>query len=223
MKKLLVTGTDTNVGKTWVSCLIIRRFLEMQVRVGAYKPVCSGAVEVDGQLQWADINALMGATKSDDQNRVCPQRFRAAVAPNVAARMEGREVDERRLSTGVKAWRDRCDVVVVEGAGGLCCPISDLSTVADFAETILAPVVVVAANKLGVINHTLLTLEVAAQRELDVRAVILNDTTPSEKDESQPSNRRHLAQWVRDIPILHCQHNGQTIAGLDDVLSEITA
>ena len=86
MKSLLVTGTDTDVGKTWISCLILKQLIKDGLRVGAYKPVCSGAqVSNEGELSWSDVELLGNSIDSADLDLVCPQRFTAAVAPNVAA------------------------------------------------------------------------------------------------------------------------------------------
>jgi dethiobiotin synthetase len=118
-----ITGTGTEVGKTYVAALIARELVAAGKRVGVYKPVASGgggATDDDATLLWE----AAGRPLTLDQ--VCPQKFRAPVAPNVAARMEGRQVKANLLRTGIKPWLDACDIVLVEGAGGLMSPISDV-------------------------------------------------------------------------------------------------
>lgn len=208
MKQLFVTGTDTDVGKTYVSALILRHLVSTGLRTGAYKPVCSGAQTDDsGQPTWSDVNILADATNSSEIERICPQRFHAAVAPNVAAAQEGRAVDDLQLSQGVNAWSGLVDYLLIEGAGGLLCPLSDRSLVLDLAVTLNTPLVIVAANRLGVLNHTMLTVEVATARNLPIAAVILNDVQRRDDDESLTSNRAQLQHWLPHVPILTCGHH----------------
>jgi dethiobiotin synthetase len=182
MQGLLITGTDTGVGKTFAACRIVRAARAQGVRVGAYKPVCSGSeVESDGRPRWPDIDALAAALAANvPSEQICPQRFAAPLAPPAAAALEQRQVDEAQLFGGVDAWRDAVDLLIIEGVGGLLCPLSENLTVADFARSVGAPLVVVAALRLGIINHTLLTLEVARKRGLHVAGVLLNETGPDD-------------------------------------------
>ena len=101
MQTLFVTGTDTNVGKSWVASLLLRQLRDDDVRVGTYKPVCSGADIVDdGAHRWPDVATLADDIHwTGDQDCVCPQRFVAPVVPNVAARLEHRHVDDQLLRT----------------------------------------------------------------------------------------------------------------------------
>lgn len=174
---LFITGTDTGVGKTFVAAGIARACRAAGWRVGVYKPVASGCDP--GREQDQDAWQLWEAagrplTLSD----VCPQCFEAPLAPHRAARAEGRQVDQARLAQGVRVW-DGFDLVLVEGAGGLMCPLTDDYYVADLAAELGWPLLVVAGNRLGVINHTLQTLIVAAtfREGLPVAGVILNDLT----------------------------------------------
>lgn len=209
MKTVLVTGTDTGVGKTWIATLIARQLIRHGVSTGAYKPVCSGAeTNAAGNVFWSDVDALQSAIgELSPRDLVCPQRFQAAVAPNVAAKLEGRTVDDHLLAAGVEPWRSIVDWLVVEGAGGIFCPLSDSSTVMDLAITLAGPIVVVAANRLGVINHTQLTVRALQSRGLNVLAIVLNEIRPPEcsvLDPSIVSNLVQLQQWISDVPLYHC-------------------
>jgi dethiobiotin synthase len=179
---LFIAGTDTNVGKTEIAALIIRSLRASGQCVGAYKPVCSGAVtSSSGQLVWEDIERLRAALGDDIPNeKICPQRFQAALAPPLAAQAEGRTVDFGRLVSEIAWWRDRVEIVIVEGAGGLLSPVSDAETGAELAMGIGFPLIVVARCGLGTINHTLLTIEAARQRGLQVAGVVLNQSSPGD-------------------------------------------
>ncbi len=222
MKTLFVTGTDTGVGKTWVSCLIIRQLLSLGLRVGAYKPVCSGAsVDSHGKLRWDDVESLSRACGTDPPlDLVCPQRFASAVAPNVAARLQGTSVDDRLLSTGIEPWRSQADWLIVEGAGGLNCPLSDARSVADLAMELSGPVVVVAANRLGAISHTRLTVATLKSCGLSVAAIVLNEVPAL--DAAAQTNADQLRQWIPDVALLHCDWQADALTILAKPRHELT-
>ena len=214
MQTIFVTGTDTNVGKTYVSCLLIRKLRAAGVATGAYKPVCSGAEFDDaGRPFWSDIEALRSAAGAElPLDLICPQRFLAAVAPNVAAEMQGLTVSDDLLLNGFSAWTTRVDALIVEGAGGVFCPLSDELTVLDLATQIQAPVIVVAAKRLGVISHTRLTVDRLRQSGLDVAAVILNEAQVTDSaDLSLTTNARQLSHWIPNVAILHMAFQGNAI------------
>ncbi len=176
MNGLMIVGTDTGVGKTMLCELLLADARERGVHVGIYKPVCTGSErDATGHERWSDIERLQAATggrwATDD---VCPQRFRLPAAPPVAATAEGRCVDEGKLNDGLERWRDLAEILIVEGVGGLLCPITERRTISDLAFEWKMPIVVVSANRLGTINHTLLTLELAQRRGLQVAGWVLN-------------------------------------------------
>lgn len=217
MKTILVTGTDTGVGKTWITCMLIRLLNEAGQRTGGYKPVCSGSeINSHGEPEWADISAIQNACLvaghaiASTSQIICPQRFHAPVAPNLAAKLEGLRVDDQLLIDGIQAWGRGMDRIVVEGAGGLFCPLSDTTTVLDMALRLQPAVILVAANRLGVINHTRLTLNVLAQHHLNVAAVVLNDVRSASEtgsDASCHSNASQLLHWIPDVPLFRCGWN----------------
>jgi len=198
---LFITGTDTEVGKTYVAALIARSLRAAGHRVGVYKPAASGCREVEGELVADDAVLLWEAAgRPGELDRVCPQRFRAALAPHLAAREEGKTLDPDLLRTGIEYWRARSDVIVVEGAGGLMSPLGDDEYVADLANDLGFPLVIVARNSLGTINHTLQTLIAAAtfRDGLSIAGIVFNHPAPPGGDPSTESNRRELA--IRAVP-----------------------
>jgi dethiobiotin synthetase len=202
LRGLLITGTDTGVGKTYVACRIASALRAAGLRVGAYKPVCSGAAEGRSEFpRWDDVEALWNATGGAfPRERIGPQCFLAPLAPPVAAREEGKRVDASLLQAGLDWWRGQVDVVVIEGAGGWLSPISDDATNADFAAACGCPVVIVAADRLGMINHTLLTVESIQARGLPLAGIVVNRHSLSE-DSSIASNAEELARRT-SAPIL---------------------
>jgi dethiobiotin synthetase len=173
---LFITGTDTGVGKTSVACFIARTARDAGLTVGLYKPVCSGsAPDAQGEAVWADVERLTSAVDhAFPRNRICPQCFAAPLAPPIAARREGRAIDAALLRDGAAWWAGRVDLLLVEGAGGLLAPLTDDETVADLAADLGYPLLIVAADRLGTINHALLTIEAARRRGLTVAGVVLS-------------------------------------------------
>jgi dethiobiotin synthetase len=174
--------------------MIVRELRASGQRVGAYKPVCSGAVQDSSGLHWDDVDRLrsaLGWACPDDA--ICPQRFVAAVAPPLAARQEGRTIDSDRLADGARWWQDRADLLIVEGAGGLLAPVTETESVADLARRLEYPLVIVARCGLGTINHTLLTLEAARNRNLTIAGIVLNQSHPGDDRALAESNSAEIA------------------------------
>jgi dethiobiotin synthetase len=200
---LFITGTGTGVGKTYITALIANALRGAGKRVGVYKPVASGCEMRGGQLVSPDAVALWTAAgQPGTLEAVCPQVFAAPLAPHLAARAEGRRVDAALLRNGLNYWRESCDVILVEGAGGLMSPISDDDYNADLAEEFGYPLIVVAANELGTINATLQTLVTAATYRdgRNVAGIVLNSPRRLNDDPSVDSNADELAR--RCVPPL---------------------
>ena len=201
MRGLFVTGTDTDVGKTYVSSIILRELIAAGHSVGVSKPACSGAVFEAGETRWPDLDQLADAAGLSDIDLICRQRFQASLAPPVAARLEGRQPDLSAMQDNLLAWESRADIVVFEGVGGLLCPLTDKDSVADFATWVGFPLLIVARLGLGTINHTLLTIEAAKLRNLIIAGVILNDAVGLADTPAGRTNFAELANRT-DVPVL---------------------
>jgi dethiobiotin synthetase len=213
MQGLFVTGTDTDVGKTWITCLIASHLRSQSASVGVYKPACSGSQQEDGHTYWSDIRALSAAT--GDQfatERICPQRFHAPLAPPVAASEEGKEVDADLLRRGIDWWSSEVENLLAEGVGGLLCPLTESEVVADLAVATGFPILIVARAGLGTINHTLLTIEAAKARGLAIAGVVLNHaTTDSIEPTFVASNARQITDYGNVRVLGFCDYNSSTI------------
>lgn len=202
---LLITGTDTGVGKTYVASLIARCLADAGCRVGVYKPAASGCHWQNGRLVSDDAMALWNAAgRPGDLHQVCPQCFAAPLAPHLAARVEGKRLDCDLLRRGLDFWRDRSEIILVEGAGGLMSPLGETEYVADLARDFGFPLIVVSRNALGTINQTLQTLIAARSfaTGLSVVGIVLNHVSPPDVgDLSITTNRGELAARC-GVPIL---------------------
>jgi dethiobiotin synthetase len=208
---LFIIGTDTAVGKTFVAARITAALVRAGVKVGVYKPAASGCRRVGKVLVSDDAVALWeAARRRGDLKAVCPQRFAAPLAPHLAAKEERKEIDSKLLRRGIDYWRRSSDIIIVEGAGGLMSPVGDRDYVADLAAEFGFPLVVVAPNRIGTINSTLLTLIAAAARDkpLPVAGIVLNDVLPPEAgDPAIRSNRLELELRCVAPVLTHLGHN----------------
>jgi dethiobiotin synthetase len=183
---VLVTGTDTGVGKTHVACALARALRAAGRSVGVRKPAETGCAPAAGasagdvpafgmELFPADAAALAEAAGGGEAlARVCPHRFAEPLAPAVAAQRAGVGIDVAGLVAEMRARANEVDVLLVEGAGGLLVPLARDTTFADVAVALGAELVLVVGARLGAINHALLTIEAARSRGLAVAGVVVN-------------------------------------------------
>jgi dethiobiotin synthetase len=173
---LFVTGTDTGVGKTLVAAGLARLALRRGVKPIPFKPVETGCepLAADARLLW------LAAGRPVPEADVCLHRFRLPAAPAQAAEAEGASVNLAAVADAATALAAQGDYLIVEGAGGLLVPYGDGWTAADLMERLRLPIIIVARTALGTINHTALTVREADRRGLEVRAIVLNRTTPDE-------------------------------------------
>jgi dethiobiotin synthetase len=199
MLGLFVSATDTGAGKTVIASSIARQWRREGRAFRVCKPVATGAIRKAGRLVSDDTLALSRAAGDDDLDAITPFVFEVPAAPPVAARLAGVELTLAALEQAVRR-RSAGNAILVEGVGGLLCPLTESSTVADLAARLRLPLVVVTRRSLGTLNHTLMTLEVARHRRLVVAGVVVNETTPI-AGQADETNVEELAKRI-DVPIL---------------------
>ena len=205
---LFVVGTDTGVGKTRLAAAIARTLTGQGRRVGVLKPVATGAAPEGNLGRRGDAEALIEAVGGGavPRDRVCPIVFDEPLAPPVAARRSGSPLEparvERAVSEALAWWADRADAMIVEGIGGLLCPLAEGTTVADLAVSLDYPLVIVARRGLGTLNHTLLTVEAARHRALRIAGVVLNAAEPATHSLAEATNADELARRLDLVPLL---------------------
>ncbi|WP_197136289.1 dethiobiotin synthase [Crateriforma conspicua] len=196
-KVWFIAGTDTDVGKTYVTALLAAALNGQGKRVGVYKPAASGCNRSGDELVADDaVQLWRAAGKPLDLDAVCPQRFEAALSPPESAKLAGQSVDQRLLVRGAEPWlRGEFDVVLIEGAGGLFSPISDQWMNIDlFQQFDDARLLVVAANRLGCVHQTLATCIAATERQVCPDGVVLCQTQ-DQRPASADSNAAAIARF----------------------------
>lgn len=207
---LLVAGTDTGVGKTYVTCELVRSLRKEGVDAVGYKPVCCGDRN-DAEL------LLEASGNAEPIEAINPVWYQAPVAPSVAAELESKPVPLQDIRSHAESMAERHEVLVMEGVGGWEVPMSGRDTFADMAEALGWPVVLVVANRLGALNHTLLTDLAIRDRGLPLVGVILNHLT-EDHDIAMTTNRVVLEDLLT-VPV-SCLENGDELAG-SALVSEI--
>ncbi len=191
---VMVTGTDTEVGKTVVAAGLARFLRRQGLDVGVMKPVASGAVEsAAGGRVSSDVVALVkAACCSDPVEWVNPYCFDAPVAPALAAELEGVSVDLERIDDCYERICTRHDLTVVEGAGGALTPVFGKLSVADLAQRLRIPALIVSRAGLGAINHTVMTFECLRSRGVECLGFFLNRFPPT-PDLAERTNADRIA------------------------------
>ncbi len=170
-----ITGTDTGVGKTVVTAALAIVLRESGRDVGVFKPVASGCVRRREGLVSEDAEFLAKAAEAPETlEEISPVRFEEPLAPTVAAARAGVETDLEPMWEAWRRLRDAHEILLVEGIGGILCPVTRAMSVADLAKEFRLPLLVVARSTLGTINHTALAIEAARARGLAVAGVVVN-------------------------------------------------
>lgn len=175
-----VTGTDTEIGKTFVSCTLLHVLAQAGVRAAAMKPVAAGAELRDGAWHNEDVDLLADAASvSLPVDITTPYLLRDAAAPHIAAAQEGVRIDLAHILSCYRRVADAADAVVVEGVGGFRVPLNEQHDTADLAQQIGLPVVLVVGMRLGCLNHALLTADAIAARGLKLAGWVANVVDPA--------------------------------------------
>lgn len=196
MSGVFVTGTDTGVGKTLVSCALLHAWAALGRRCVGMKPVAAGADLVDGAWVNEDVAQLKAAGNvAAPEQWLNPYLLREAIAPHIAAEHKGVNIELPRIRAAYEGLAGLADVVVVEGVGGFRVPLSPSKDSADLARMLGLPVILVVGMRLGCLNHALLSAEAIAARGLRLAGWVANAIVPD-----MDAYRENLATLIRLLP-----------------------
>ena len=171
-----VTGTDTEVGKTFSCCTLLHALKNQGIRAIGMKPVAAGT---DAQGKNDDVEALIAASEvSAPRELINPYLFEPAIAPHIAAAEEGRRIEIEPILAAFSTLCGMADAVLVEGVGGFCVPLGPDTDTADLAQALALPVILIVGMRLGCINHALLSEQAIAARGLTLSGWIANRIDP---------------------------------------------
>lgn len=197
LRGLFITGTGTGVGKTWIAQRLIGALRAQGLTVRARKPVESGCAESQGIPQ--DARALSEAAGNNDPlTMVCPWPLRAAISSERAAALEGRTIILDDVAAACASGITDSDFLLVEGAGGFLSPLTGDARNAELAAHLGLPVLLVVADRLGCLDHAMLTAEAIAARGLSLAAVVLNSLPGNAV--AGMDNAADLEKWLK-LPV----------------------
>lgn len=210
-----ITGTSTDVGKTLVTAGLFRAFLRGGIKTQAVKPIQTGCFpSPDGETIVPDASLYQQASQGIPGGDILVfHTFTPACSPHLAARLAGEQLSVRALEKKITEAADSADITLIEGAGGALVPLNEEETTLNLIKRLDLPVIVVADNRLGVINHTLLTLEVLKQSAIEIGGVVINHCSPvtDENRFIREDNPTAIAQFsnvkiLGELPFLETWH-----------------
>lgn len=214
-KGIFITGTDTDIGKTYVTALLVKTLREAGYDVGYYKAAISGADSV-AESDAGFVNRFAGIGESEDM--LLSYLYKHAVSPHLAARMEGHPVEKEVILAGWARAAARYPYVTMEGSGGICCPIRHDEKAVYYLEDIVhwlhLPSLIVADAGLGTINHVVLTAFYMKARELPVKGVLLNNWKGGVMEEDNVK----MIEEMTGLPVLAKIRRGDAVIDADPAL-----
>ena len=215
-KGYFVTATGTDVGKTFVTALLVKKWRDSGIDAGYYKAALSGAELRNGKWVAGDADYVKRiANLSDTQEQLVSYVYKEAVSPHLAARKEGNPVELAKVKADFEAACARHEFIFAEGSGGIICPIrydAQKIFLEDIIKTVNLPILVVTTAALGSINACVLTVEYARSRGLDIRGLIVNRYGSSGNLEMEDDNIR-MMQDLTGLEILAKVKDGDTDLG----------
>lgn len=200
-KAFFVTGTDTEVGKTHVCCLLLKQYVAQGLKVIGMKPIAAGCELVDGEWVNEDVQKLIAASNvKAPLTLINPYRFKEPIAPHLAAEKAGVTIEIEIIVNAFKQLQTMADVIIVEGAGGFLVPLNAKANMADLAIALGLPTILVVGLRLGCINHSLLTAEAINVRGLTLHGWVANHIDP--EMEVQQENIQTIEQQLGLEPLL---------------------
>ncbi len=209
-KGIFITATGTDIGKTYVSALIVKAIREKGINCGYYKPALSGDVypnDCEYVLKTAGINK--------EANNYVSYKFKPAVSPHLASQLENNPIELDKIISDFNRIKIEHDYVLVEGAGGIVCPFGDNLLLPDVIKALELDIIIVASASLGTINSTVLTAEYAKNHGINVKGIILNNY--NEKDLMQIDNKK-MVEKLTGIKVIATIKTNDTDICIEEIL-----
>lgn len=174
-KGFFVTGTDTSIGKTTISCALLHAFAAQGKKIAGMKPIAAGSENG----QWMDVEQLLAASNVNvTRQQINPYAFDPPISPHIAAQQAGTEIDVSVIHRAYLELSELAEIVIVEGAGGFLVPINQHQTGADLARLLNLPVILVVGMRLGCLSHALLTAQAIRAAGLTLAGWVANCIDP---------------------------------------------
>lgn len=211
-KNVFITATGTDIGKTYISALILKKMRESGFNAGYFKPVLSGVVEKEGKLIESDCNYVINTAKIPTTANDCVVYWwKEAVSPHLAAVRVRENIDIEKIKQTFKEKQNQYDYLLIEGAGGITCPLrlqnGEKYLLKDLIKELGANIIIIADGGLGTINSTLLTVEYARQNNINIEGIILNNFNP---DSFMHQDNLKQVEYLTGIKVISTVQKNQT-------------
>ncbi|MBU0683957.1 MAG: dethiobiotin synthase [Candidatus Omnitrophota bacterium] len=181
-KSIFVAGTDTGVGKTLITGMLGRMWMKKGIKTVTQKWVQTGSNMDTSDDIYAHMELMKTGELAEFENKRVPYRFKFPASPHLAARVENKTVETKWIKEAFFSLRKEFEVVLIEGTGGVMVPFNEKELMIDLVETLDLSTLVIAANRLGAVNQTLLTLEALKKRDIRIIGVIFNRVVGNENE-----------------------------------------
>ena len=222
-KGIFVTATGTDVGKTYISALIVKKLIKIGVNCEYFKPPLSVAEIIEGEIIPGDCKyVLKQAGITSNPSNYVSYIFKNAVSPHLASEIENRPIKLEKIKNDFNRIQKEYDYIVVEGAGGICCPFNlkeEKLMLTDVIKGLNLDILIVASASLGTINSTLLTVEYAKSLGINVRGIILNNY--NENDLMHKDNKKQIEVLTGVKVVSTVQDGADTIDDLSEFFGEV--
>ncbi len=200
MRSIFITGTDTSVGKTVVTGLLGKYLKDNGVKVTTQKWIQTGCIDVSEDVR--DHLRLMGESGEDgSMGARMPYILKYPASPHLAAKLDGVKIDVDRIKSALDELCCDNDIVLVEGAGGILVPVNEKVLTIDIVKDLAMPVILVAENRVGAINQTLLTVEALKRRDMNLLGIVFNRLSP-QGDDTILEDNKHIIEKISGVKVL---------------------
>ena len=211
-KNIFITATGTDIGKTYISALILKKMREEGFNAGYFKPVLSGVVEKGGKLVESDCNYVVSTAKIPTTADDCVAYWwKEAVSPHLASQRAGETINTEKIKKAFEEKQNQYDYLLVEGAGGITCPLrvqnGEKYLLKDLIKDLGLNIIIVADGGLGTINSILLTVEYAKQNNINIEGIILNNFNP---DSFMHQDNLKQVEYLTGIKVIAKVEKNQT-------------
>ena len=211
-KNIFITATGTDIGKTYVSALIVKKMREEWYNCGYFKPVLSGVTEKGGELTESDCNFVVNTAKIPESADNCVSYYwKEAVSPHLAAERTKTIIDIEKIEKDFSQKQKQYDYLLIEGAGGITCPLrlqnGEKYLLKDLIKELGINIIIVADGGLGTINSTLLTVEYARTQNIGIEGIILNNFEP---DNFMHQDNLKQTEYLTGVKVITTVKKNQT-------------
>lgn len=220
---IFISATGTDIGKTFVTALIVKKLRESGLSAGYYKPALSGATLENGKFIAGDAHYVCSISNiKEEPNSLISYIYQTAVSPHLAAAIEGNPVELDVIRKDFETAKKKFDFITVEGCGGIICPIrmdEQVIMLTDIIKMLDMDMLMICSSELGTINHTVLTAEYATQKGIRVKGIIMNGF--DEKSFIHNDNKKQI-EYLTNIPVIACvSKDAESIAIDHDILMDM--